>query len=124
MCTYAIATIDDPPINKTVCRSSDVTIDCGYNWFVLPVTWIINGTSFTQSAIMNNPSYQQNNLNRSSSYSLNVHSINDTTTFQCIVHSDPDVTCTQGIVTVIGMCGTICSVHALTNNVYIDGHIA
>ena len=99
---YAIATIDDPPVNKTVCRDSDVTISCGYSWFVTPVTWIINGTSFTQSAILNNPSYQQNNLNRPSSYSLDVYSINDTTTFQCIVHSDPDVTSTQGIVTVIG----------------------
>ena len=103
MCTYAIATIDDLPINKTVCRGSDVTNDCGYNWFVVPVTWIINGTSFTQSTVTNSPSYQQNNLNRPSSYSLDVHSINGTTTFQCIVHSDPDVNSTQGIVTVIGM---------------------
>ena len=102
MCIYTIVTIDDPPINKTVCRESDVTISCGYNWVVSPATWIINGTSFNQSDldIMNNPSYEQNNVNRPSVYSLQVYSINDTTAFQCIIHANPDVTSVQGIVTV------------------------
>ena len=95
-------------MNKTVCRYSDVEISCGYNWFELNVTWIINGTSFNQSDIMNNPSYQQNNVMTPSRYSLQVYSINDTTTFQCMIHPEPipDVTSTQGIITVIGTWGT------------------
>ena len=100
---YTIATIDDPPMNITSCKDMDVTVNCGYSSFVSPVTWIINGTSFNQSYIMNNPSYQQRNLNRPSRYSLAVYSITGTTTFQCIIHSYPDVTSTEGIVTVIGM---------------------
>ena len=99
---YAIATIDDPPMNDTVCRGIDVTISCGYSGFISPVTWIINGTSFDQSDIMNSPSYHQSNINRPSDYSLAVFSISDTTTFQCIIHSDSDVSSAQGIVTVIG----------------------
>ena len=110
MCIYTIATIDDPPMNMTICRGSDVTINCGYGDFISFVTWIINGTSFNQSDIMNNPSYQQHNLNRPSKYSLEVYSITGTTTFQCIIHSDPAVTSTEGIVTVIGMWTAICSV--------------
>ena len=107
---YTIATIDDPPMNKISCKGRDVTINCGYGDFVFPVTWIINGTSFNQSDIMNNPSYQQHNLNRPSRYSLEVYSITSTTTFQCIIHSDPAVTSTKGIITVIGMWVIICSV--------------
>ena len=99
---YAIATIDDPPMNDTVCRDSNVIISCGYSGFTSPVTWIINGTLFDQSNITNNPSYHQNNINRPSDYSLDVFSISDTTTFQCIIHSDSDVSSAQGIVTVIG----------------------
>ena len=112
---YTIAIIDDPPMNRTVCKDRDVTINCGYGNFVSPVTWIINGTSFNQSDIMNNPSYQQHNLNRPSRYSLEVYSINGTTTFQCIIHSDPAVTSTEGTITVIGMspyvyCNLFCNV--------------
>ena len=103
MCIYTIATIDDPPMNMTICKGRDVTINCGYGDFISHVTWIINGTSFNQSDIMNNPSYQQHNLYRPSRYSLEVYSITGTTTFQCIIHSYPDVTSTEGIVTVIGM---------------------
>ena len=87
----------------TVCGGSDVIdIQCGYDWpSMLPVTWVINGISFDQSAIMNSSSYQLNTPSIPSSNSLLVYSINDTTTFQCIVHSNPDVTSTLGIVTVI-----------------------
>ena len=99
---YAIATIDDPPMNDTVCRGNNVIIRCGYSGFTYPVTWIINGTSFDQSDIMNNPSYRQNNVMTPSDYSLEVYSISDTTTFQCIIHSDSNVSSAQGIVTVIG----------------------
>ena len=103
MYMYTITAISHPPMDRTVCRGSDVTISCAYNWVALNVTWIINGTSFNQSAIMDSPSYQQNNRNQPSSYSLKVYSINDTTTFQCIIHSNSNVTSTVGIVTVIGM---------------------
>ena len=105
-----VATIDDPPVNMTVCKGRDVTINCGYDDFVSPVTWIINGTSFNQSDIMNNPSYQQHNLNRPSRYSLEVYSITSTTTFQCIIHSDPAVNSTEVIVTVIGTWVIICTI--------------
>ena len=113
---HTTVTIDDPPMNRTVCRDSEVTINCGYNWVESPVTWIINGTSYNQSDIMNNPSYQHYNLNRPSIYSLQVYTINGTTTFQCMIHPElnPNVTSTQGIVTVIGMCGINCSVHICT----------
>ena len=95
-------------MNKTVCRGSDVEISCGNNWVESNVTWIINGISFNPSDIMNNPSYQQNNVMTPSDYSLQVYSINDTTTFQCMIHPElnPDVTSTQGIITVIGTWGT------------------
>ena len=90
-------------MNMTICKDRDVTINCGYDDFVSPVTWIINGTSFNQSDIMNNPSYQEINLKRPSEYSLLVYSITVTTTFQCIIHSDPAFASTEGVITVIGM---------------------
>ena len=105
---YTIVTIDDPPVNKTVCRGSDVEISCGYNWVESNVTWIINGVSFNQSDITNNSSYEQNDVMTPSKYSLQVYSINGTTTFQCMIHPEPnpephpDVTSTEGIITVIG----------------------
>ena len=97
-------------MNKTSCKGRGVIINCGYGNLVSPVTWIINGTSLNQSDIMNNPSYKQRNLERPSMYSLEVFSITGTTTFQCIIHSDTAVTSTEGIITVIGMWVTICSV--------------
>ena len=93
-----------PPENTTVCRGSDVTISCGYvTTSVLPVTWIINGTSFTQEEILFSPLYQQNNSTTPIANSLTVFSINGTTTFQCVVLSTPNTTSTRGTVTVIGM---------------------
>ena len=93
-----------PPENTTVSRGSDVTISCGYLWATaLPVTWIINGTSFTQEEILNSPLYQLNNPNSPMTLSLTVFSINDTTTFQCIVSSTSNttaITSTRGTVTV------------------------
>ena len=95
-------TITTPPENTTVYRGSDVTISCGYQWFVVfPVTWIINGTSFTQEEIVNSPLYQLNNPASPMTFSLTVFSINATTTFQCIVPSTPNTTIsTRGTVTV------------------------
>ena len=105
MCLYSIAIISRPPENITVCRGSDVNISCGYQWTSrLPVTWIINGTSFDQSAIVNSPLYQLNNLTTPMNISLTIFSINDTTTVQCIVHSTPNTaTSTLAVVTIAGM---------------------
>ena len=91
-----------PPENTTVCRGSDVTISCGYvTTSVLPVTWIINGTSFTYEEIRNSPLYHLNNPISPPTFSLTVFSINGTTTFQCVVLSTPNTISTRGTVTVI-----------------------
>ena len=95
-----LVAITRPPENKTVCRGSNVTISCGYRWSSeLPVTWIINGMSFTQ---IDSPSYQLNNPASTMNLSLTVFSINSTTTFQCIVHSITNVTSTFGTITATG----------------------
>ena len=96
-----VVTITRPPENTTVNRGSDVTISCGYQWAtVFPVTWIINGTSFTHQEVVDSPLYQLNNPTSPMTISLTVFSINHTTTFQCIVHSTPSTTSTLGTVTV------------------------
>ena len=101
-----IVTITTSPESTTACRGSNVTISCGYNSTTgLPVTWIINGTSFDQSAIENSPLYQLNNPTTPNALSLTVFSINHTTTFQCVVLSTLNITSTLGTVTVTtGMC--------------------
>ena len=82
-----------PPENIKVYRSSDVTIRCGYgSASAFPVTWIINGTSFTPQEVVDSPLYQLNNPTSPLSVSLTVFSINGTTTFQCVVHSTPSIT--------------------------------
>ena len=95
-CTYGvylIVIIITPPENITACRGRDLTISCGYQWAsALPVTWIINGTSFTQQEVVNSPLYQLNNPGSATTLSLTVFSINDTTTFQCVVHSTLNTT--------------------------------
>ena len=97
-------TITKPPENRTVNRGDDVTISCGYgSATALPVTWIINGRSFTQQEIMNSPLYRLNFALTPMSTSLTVFSINGTTTLQCVVLSTPPITSTPGIVIVIGM---------------------
>ena len=94
--------ITTPPESTTVCRGSDVTISCGYgSATALPVTWIINGRSFTQKEILNSPLYQLNNPTTPMRVSLTVFSINDITTFQCVVLSHPSTTSSPGTVTVI-----------------------
>ena len=95
--------ITRPPENSTVCGSSRVTISCGYLWSTaLPVTWIINGTSFTQHEIENNPSlYRLNNPMTPESLSLTLKSINHNFTIQCIVHSTLNIISTPGTTTVI-----------------------
>ena len=101
VCTYFVVTIMVPPENTTVNRGSNVTISCRYMWStVLPVTWIINGTSFTQQEVVDSPLYQLNNPTSPMTHSLTVISVNHTTTFQCVVHSTPSTTSTLGTVTV------------------------
>ena len=94
--------ITTPPEKTTVSRGDDVTISCGYmSATAIAVTWIINGTSFTQEEIANSPLYQLNNLFSPMASSLTVFSISGTTTFQCIVHSIPNTTIsTRGTITV------------------------
>ena len=101
ICVYFVVTILVPPENSTVSIGSNVTISCGYQWaMALPVTWIINGTSFTQQEVVDSPLYQLNNPASPRTFSLTVISINSTTTFQCIVHSTPNTTSTLITVTV------------------------
>ena len=95
-----VATITDPPRNTTICKGNDVTLDCGYDWFVTPVTWIINGTSFNESTTMNSSLYQHNLRDFPSRYSFRVFSLNYTTTFQCEITSNPPVTSARVTVTV------------------------
>ena len=92
------------PQNTTVTRGSDVTISCGHMISgARPVTWIINGTSFSQDQIFLSPLYQQNRQTTPTENSLTVFSINGTTTFQCIVHSTPtSTTSTLGTINVTG----------------------
>ena len=82
-----------------------MTISCGHmiTTTVFPVTWIINGTSFTQEEIHFSPLYQMSGQTTPTANSLTVFSINSTTTFQCIVLSTPNTTSTPGTVTVNGM---------------------
>ena len=90
-----------PPESITVCKGSDVVVHCEYRWSTfLPVTWIINETSFTQQEIVDSPLYQLNNPRNPLALSLTVVSINHTTTFQCVVHSTPITTSRLGTVTV------------------------
>ena len=90
-----------PPKNESVNTSSNVTINCGYqSATALTVTWIINGTQFTQKQVVDSPLYQLNNPGSPTTLSLTVLSINHTTTFPCIVHSTPNVVSTLGTVIV------------------------
>ena len=100
---YFVVVIFSQPQNTTACRGSNVTISCGYvSGTAFPVTWMINGTSFDEETLENSPLYQLNNPTSPTRYSLTVFSINATTTFQCVVHSNSSTTSTVGIVTVIG----------------------
>ena len=81
-----------PPENTTVCKDSDVTINCRYQAVrAFPTAWLINGTLFTQRNLRDSPLYQMNNPFSPSTYSLTVFSITATTTFQCIVQSNPSI---------------------------------
>ena len=100
----SIVIITRPPRKMiTVCRGSEVTINCGYcDVTVLSVTWIINGTSLTQVEVLNSPLYQLNHLAVPDKLSLTALSISGTTTFRCRVHSTPNTTSRLGRVVAIG----------------------
>ena len=125
---YFVVTVFAPPENTTVCRGSDMslTISCRYtSGTALPVTWIINGTSFDEASLMNSSLYQLNNPTVPTQYSLEVFSINHTTTFQCIVHATHNnmklinTTSTHGTVTVIGMYLYMHSIYCMYIAMYI-----
>ena len=88
----------------TVCRGSKATVRCGYcDANVLPVTWILNGTSLTQDEVLNSPLYRLNNPTTPGRLSLTVLSINGNTTFQCMFNSTPITISRRGKVIVAGM---------------------
>ena len=81
-----------------------MNISCGHMISIVTlVTWIINGTSFSQDQIFFSPLYQSIRQTTPTENSLLVFSINYTTTFQCVVHSTPNATTsTLGTITVNG----------------------
>ena len=101
-------TITRPPNNLKVCRGSRVTITCGYQIEcpdALPVTWIINGMSFTADDIMDNPMYRLKTPTTPNAPALTIQPINGNVTIQCIVYSTTSTTSAPGTVTVAaGMC--------------------
>ena len=98
-CILYVASIIRPPRSVTVCKGSDVTLDCGYDDSTTPVTWIINGTSFDEAATIRSPLYKHNRRRLPQFYSFTAFSINYTATFQCKVKSNPEVTSTAARVT-------------------------
>ena len=105
VCVYPVVNITRPPPNGTVCRGNGAAIRCGYQSnTTFPVTWIINGTLFTQEQLMNNSLFRLNNPTSPPDFSLTMFYINDTITFQCIVQSSPNTTSTVGTVKVTGTC--------------------
>ena len=95
-----VVTFTRPPENTTVCRGSKVIISCGYQSVTpLPVTWIINGTSFTEDDIRNK-GYRLDNPTTPNALTLTIWSINDNITLQCVVHSTVSTTSAPGTVTV------------------------
>lgn len=95
------------PENMTVCEGNDVTIICRYNSTnSTKVTWKIDNTTYTETEIANNASYQL--IVEYSLTLLTVFSINETTNLQCIIqsHTNPYETIFSRRVTVIvkGVC--------------------
>ena len=100
---HPVVNITAPPENITVCKNSDVIINCRYqSAMTFPTKWLINGTVFTQQNLRDSPLYRLNNPFIPRSYSLTVFSITGNTTFQCLVQSTPTTISTLGRVTVIG----------------------
>ena len=80
-----------------------MNISCGYqSATALRTVWFINGNGLTQEKLQESPFYHLNSAITPARTSLTVFSINGTTTFQCVVQSNPRTTSTIGTVTVIG----------------------
>ena len=102
--TYIVIITRPPQSTMTVCRGSEVIIRCGYcDVNLLPVTWIINGTSLTQDEVLNSSLYRLNHLAAPDKLSLTVFSINGSTTFQCMFNSTLNTTSRLGKVIIAGM---------------------
>lgn len=103
----SIGIIVRPPGNITICDGDTITVNCGYESDTpLPVTWIINGRSFTQEELNNslyNYKYHLNNPTTPPNASLTIKNIYGNTTTQCVVHSTSNITSGIGRVTTIGM---------------------
>ena len=102
--TYIVIITRPPQRTIIVCRGSEVTVRCGYcDVTVLPVTWIINGTSLTQNEVLNSSLYRLNHLAAPDKLSLTVFSINGSTIFRCMFHSTLNTTSRLGKVIIAGM---------------------
>ena len=86
-------------------KGSNVTISCGHQCPPFPVKWIINGTIFNQSEVLDSPLYRLNYPLSTTRLSLTLLSINGNTTIQCIVGS---TTSTLGTITVTSMYTYVC----------------
>jgi len=89
--------------DTTVCRGSNVTINCGYQSdTVLPIRWVENKTTIINT---NKAEYQLNNASIPNATSLTVFYISYTTTFFCKVNQTDghEVASDMATVTVIGM---------------------
>ena len=96
MCIFIVVVITRPPEDTTVCRGSDVIINCGHNSTDrFDTVWSFNGSSF--SLIVNGQVY------RAINQTLIIFSINYTTTVQCAVHIrvSPPILLTSGTATVM-----------------------
>ena len=113
LCILVEVNFTAPHQNTTVTQGTNVNISCGHMISrARPVTWIINGTSFSSEQIFLSPFYKQNRQGTPTENSLIVFSINYTTTFQCVVHSIPTTTTsTLGTITVIGK--KLCTHHTM-----------
>jgi len=91
----------------TVCRGSDVTINCGYQSdTVLPIRWVENQTTIINT---NKATYQLNNASIPMSTSLTVFSISYTTTFSCRVRKTDGTEIASRIVTVTAIGIYVCT---------------
>ena len=100
---YPVARIIIPPENSTVCNGDDVTVSCGFQGDEsLPVTWIINGCSYSEPALERRSYYHVNNRSNPMYHSLTIDSNSRTKTIQCSICLRQKNS-TLGTVTVVGM---------------------
>ena len=121
ICVYPVEYIINQPKDTTVCRGSDVTINCGYQSdTVIPMRWVENRTTIINT---NKAGYQLNNVSIPRATSLTVFSISYTTTFYCTVRPRRNILASRvATVTVIGMyvhmCKLVCTHVSKCNILY------